>query len=63
MTSFLIFIIIYWENLLKVLMRSNNRIFYILFYFIANFKQVFTMFKSFDLQHWNGFLANIVNKA
>ena len=41
MTSFLIFIIIYWENLLKVLMRSNNRIFYILFYFIANFNQIF----------------------
>ena len=43
-TSFLIFMNSYWENLLKVIMRSNNGIFYVLFYFIANFKQVFTMF-------------------
>ena len=44
-------------------MRSNNRIFYILFYFTADCKQVFTMFWSFNLQHWNRLLANIVNKS
>ena len=45
------------------LMRFNNRIFYILYYFIADFKQFFTMFQSFNVHHWNRFLTKIVNKA
>ena len=45
------------------LMRFNNRTFYTIFYFIANFKQVFTMFQNFNVYHWNRFLTNIVNKA
>ena len=45
------------------LMRFNNRIFNILLYFIADFKQVFTKFQSFIVHHWNRFLTNIVSKA
>ena len=43
-TSFLYLLFYYGTTCSKSLMRSNNRIFYILFYFIANFKQVFKMF-------------------
>ena len=46
-TSFLIFIILYWDKLLKII--NNSCIFFILLYFIVDFKQLFTMFYSFNL--------------
>ena len=42
--SFIFFLFYIAKTCSKWLMWSNNRIFYILFYFIANFNQVFTMF-------------------
>ena len=64
---FLIFIVFVAVTIRKScsmsLMRFNNRIFYILYYFIADFKQFFTMFQSFNVHHWNRFLTKIVNKA
>ena len=64
---FLIFIVFVAVTIRKScsmsLMRFNNRIFYILYYFIADFKQFFTMFQSFNVHYWNRFLTKIVNKA
>ena len=64
---FLIFIVFVAVTIRKScsmsLMRFNNRIFYILYYFIADFKQFFTMFQSFNVHHWNCFWTKIVNKA
>ena len=51
-----------WKSCSMSLMRFNNRIFNILYYFIA-VKQFFTMFQSFNVHHWNRFLTKIVNKA
>ena len=47
----------------KLLIRFRCRIFYILLCFIADLKQVFTMLYSFNINHWNHFLTNIVNKT
>ena len=44
-------------------MRFITRIFYIFFYFIADFKQVSQCFKVLMFTNWNYFLTNIVNKA
>ena len=45
------------------LMRFNQRIFCMLFYFIAEFKRIFKIFQCFNVHHWNLFLTNVVNQA
>ena len=46
------------------LLRFNNSNFYMLLHIIDDFKQVFTMFESFYVHHWNRvlFFPNILNK-